>query len=1052
MTRRSLLNHNRRPWSSNCARTFRRIAAVVLVLGALVGQAWGQELNLEDRDLYFESPRELVPETARFPDAHSADDFIVVVYQEVLREGPESGEIYISLQTSSTGREWSQKRRVIGPIPLRTETTPLVFASAVGPEGDIFVVVGESANTTRVYRSDDRGQSFDEVASLATEATSVSPRLFVASDGGILLFVNQNIGLTQSILSSYSDDGDEWTPFEPLVADEEDLPFNFLPDHTTFDGRDYVVFQSFNPNESTNYQLYSKVSTDGGRSWSEATLITDFTSDREEDDYLVYDNQRPDIDTLNGTLAMVWERRRRGGRKEVFYGELNREGTFSTTPERASLATDTANFPRLIRHEGETYVVWFTNPRANADVTLAARTGGLWLSTRLGPRAGVSAFARPLVANGRVHIFWQYEPPGGSARITYMEPDQRAAPPSPTPVNHVAGRRSGNTVAEYRWDAPDDPSGIRGYNYVWSRDPGAPVPQELNYSSQTTNESFQATEDGSWYFRIAAVDRAGNWSEPVTREFFRDTTPPPPVTFERPPLDEEGYLASNTFSLSWQPPEAPDLAGYTVSFDRVAGADASPTTVSLEEASLPQQVLTTATALSRTNEDDGLWRLSVAPVDDVGNVGEARSLLVRLNKYIPTTQVFRIASERDILGRYRLSVSGRGFTANGTIDRVILDADGDEPYDYVFEVAEDYRVVDNGLIDGLTVSDIETGSYRLGLRHTERGSYFPPQRLTFEESGVITFGDYTVRYAPEFAVRSPSLFVFQGSWILVWAVVAVMLAVVVFSSFRLAGVVRDSRQLQQNVQALITGDALSIEKKRRRLEEMRRTGMGLRVKFALFVVVLVVAVVVGVAVVLSNAALARQEATLGRGLEQRIEVLLRSVSSRAEDAFLNPGENRLDLQLLTNQSEVMDEIVYITLTGPNVNGSGTNYVWATNDPAIDPSIDADDAPEARLPRELDTDNLVTGESRLQDPATEAVEELFEELNEEAREALGDIPRNIQELNEELTQLVLEGAAEDDPELQNLDNTRRELEVELNEILNRVGGVVRSTPQLDAGNL
>ena len=1014
--------------------------------------SWGQELDLDDRGLYFEPPRELVPATARFPDAHTADDFIVVVYQEIVREGPESGDIYISLQTSSTGREWSQKRRVIGPIPLRTETAPLVFASTVGPGGDIFVVVGESATTTRVYRSDDRGESFQEVAALATEVTSVSPRLFVASDGGILLFVNQNIGLTQTILSSYSDDGDEWTSFDPLVAEEEDLPFNFLPDHAAYNGRDYVVFQSFNPNESTNYQLYSKVSLDGGRTWSEGTLITDFTSDPEAADYLVYDNQRPDIDTINGTLAMVWERQRRGGGKEVFYGELNRDGTFRTTPERASLATDTANFPRLLRHEGETYVVWFTNPRANADITLAARSGGLWLSTRLSPRTGVSAFARPLVANGRLHIFWQYEPPAGGARITYMEPDQRALAPAPNPVNHVAGRRSGNAVAEYSWSAPQDPSGIRGYNYVWSRDPDAEVPQELAYSSQTTSDSFQATEDGPWYFRIAAVDRAGNWSEPVTREFVRDTTPPPPVTFERPPVDEEGFLASNTFSLSWRPPEAPDLAGYTVSFDRIGGAEATPTTVSLPPASVPQQVLTTATALSRTNADNGLWRLSVAPVDEVGNVGEVQSILVRLNKYIPTTQVFRIASDRDILGRYRLSVAGRGFTANGTIDQLILDADGSEPYDYVFDPAEDYRLVSNQEIAGLTVSDIETGSYRLGLRHTERGIYFPPQQLTFEESGVITFGDYTVRYAPQYAMRSPVLFVFQGSWVLVWTVVAVMIGIIIFSSVRLAGVVRDSRQLQQNVQALITGDVLSIEKKRQRLEEMRRTGIGLRVKFALFVVVLVVAVVVGVAVVLGNASLERQEATLGRGLEQRIEVLLRSVSSRAENAMLNPNENRLDLQLLTAQSEVMDEILYVTFTGPNVNGSGTNYVWATNDPGIDPDIDAKDDPEARLQRELDTATLVPGESRLQDPATDAVSSLFEELNQEARQTLGNIPRDIQELNQQLTQLVLEGAAEDDPELTNLDNTRRELEVELNEILNQVGGVVRSTPQLNAQDL
>ena len=1014
----------------------------------------GQELDLQDRGLFFEPPREVVPATARFPDAHATDDFIVLIYQEIEREGPESGSIYVSLQISETGREWEPKQRVIGPIPLRSQTAPLVFASTVGPTGDIFVVVAESARTTRVYRSSDRGENFEEVVALGTEVTSVSPRLFVASDGGILLFVNQNIGLTQTILSAYSANGDEWSDFAPLVQDE-DLAFNFLPDHVAYRGRDYVVFQSFNPNESTQYQLYSKVSNDGGRTWSEATLMTDFASDPDEPDYLEYDNQRPDIDAIAGTLAVVWERRRRGRRPDVFYGEMTRAGVFRTTPEQASLATDSANFPRLLRHKGETYVVWFTTPRGNANVALAARNRGLWLETTVSPQAGIASFARTVIAGDRLHVFWQYEPPGAPARISYLEPDQRARPPTASPANHVAGRRSGNEVAQYRWSAPEDPSGIRGYNYVWSRNPDASVPQELTYSSQTNQASFQATEDGSWYFRIAAVDRAGNWSAPETYEFFRDTTPPPPVTFNRPRTDEEGYLASNTFRLSWQPPETPDLAGYSISFDRVGSVDAEATPASFTTADLPQQVLTTSTALSQTNADNGLWRLTVAPVDEVGNIGEATSITVRLNKYIPTTQVFRIASDRDILGRYSLSVTGRGFTANGTIDRVILDGDGREPYDYVFAAGQDYRIASNREIQGLTVSDISTGSYRLGVSHTERGIYFPPQQLAFEESGVITFGDYTVRYAPAFRVRTPAFFVFQGSWLLVWSVVAVMAAIVVFSSFRLAGIVRDSRQLQQNAQALITGEMLSIEKKRKRLEEMKRTGVGLRVKFALFVVVLVVAVVVGVAVVLGNASLERQQATLGRGLEQRIEVLLRSVSSRAESAMLNPNENRLDLQLLTGQSQVMDEVLYVTFTGPNVNGSGTNYVWATNDPVINPDVEREmlqDEETIALSREVDTASYVPGESRLADPATEEVATLFEELNEEARTALGETPRNIQELNQQLTELVLQGAAEDDPELRNLDNTRRELELELNQTLNRIGNVIRSTPDLDVQQL
>jgi hypothetical protein len=150
------------------------------------------------------------------------------------------------------------------------------------------------------------------------------------------------------------------------------------------------------------------------------------------------------------------------------------------------------------------------------------------------------------------------------------------------------------------------------------------------------------------------------------------------------------------------------------------------------------------------NLDNGTWIFTVRPIDEVGNVGEPSHVLFRLDKYVPVTYITDVRSERDELGRVSLSVSGRGYAEDGTIEEVMIDLDGKPPYDHHFTAGSGgFTVESDRKISGIRLDETEAGTYRVGVRHPVRGLYFTGPVLTLESSGTVKFGDFRYRYEPK---------------------------------------------------------------------------------------------------------------------------------------------------------------------------------------------------------------------------------------------------------------------------------------------------------------
>jgi hypothetical protein len=593
---------------------------------------------------------------------------------------------------------------------------------------------------------------------------------------------------------------------------------------------------------------------------------------------------------------------------------------------------------------------------------------------------------------------------------------------------------------------PEDPSGIIGFSWLWSMDESAVPPRTvMTYNSGNAEAlvmDLTAPDDGSWFFSITAQDFAGNWSPPSRIEYIRDVTPPPAANIIPPPLDENGYLVSNTFAIEWNPPPASDVAGYTWNLEYMGGPDqfaglgdgefaAAARDRFTIPAELAPQIQGTGVSTGFNNQDDGIWRFSVAAIDEVGNIGPVSDIFFRTNKYIPHTYVTYVDSTQDEQGLLSVRILGRGFSQGGYVSRIFLDQDGEAPYDREFFFnRRDYEVRSDREIAGLRVEDMKEGVYRLGMIHPLRGLYLTESVVRVDETGTVKFGDYSKLWEPSWQVRELRRVV-EMSLLIVIAIMILCALALIASVRGIGNVALEAAVVRAEAVALITGDFMPSEKKKR-IARIKRRGGGLRLKLASFTIVLVLLVVTMVSAPLDLMMTMTQEETLLEGLRSRSAVLLEGLASSAR-AYLPLGNNGLlELGFLPAQTAAIPEANYVTITGFGAGQTVFNdHVWATNDPDI-------------LSR-IDTAEFQPGISRLADVLSPRLEGISRELNDRAREEVGSISASINGLNQEGISLALRTDEASRRRLDEIQVTTRGLETRLTERLTAIAREIGSEP-------
>lgn len=1052
-------------------------------------------------DFYWEAPSRLSRGTGAYPQAIKSAGRVVVIWQENIPAG-NTGTAWLSL--ASFGPEGTVRRdRFAGPFRYeaigdnakgeQNLSAPVLFSADDDGNGKMIVAVSSGERSVAIYQSFDGGLSIKPLNTIPFETPVVAPRIYSKSSGGWYLFVTRSQTFTRaqpgtaapvtydslSIFYTHSEDGISWTPLAPFVSGEIGLDPNFLPSAASANGSDVVMFQTLSGGERPSFQLYSMSSKDGGATWSEPRRFTDFPDPVHRDrlNPNEFDNQRPNIARIGSTLWVTWERRLLSGTTQIYAARMDEDGTLVVgSPERITLGQGNCSEPRLyIIDDGKTVepgVTWFDDRRGSNRVFTAYRSGSLWTERDISGRTGgISTFGRAMYTQRGLYAFWQSG--GGSASsVIGLVPDTTARAPVATAVDFTAGSASRRSRASVRWNVPEDSSGILGFSYLWSRDPASEPLESVMALETMTRASFDANEDGDWYFSIRAQDYAGNWSTASRIRFIRDTTPPGAPIPEPPAASADGFLDSNTFRLSWLPPPEADIAGYTWILEYLGPLDRPPArkrnaaTVVTTARSNPEEKtpaeynLSPATDYERriwmarepvfpqptirtiqsradfTNIDDGYWAFSVASIDRVGNVGAASRAILRADKFIPYTTVADVASSRNDFGALALTLIGRGFADDGAITRLAIDDDGREPFDRVYELSGgSYAILSDRLLRVAEVGELTAGSYRVGLYHPVRGWYFTSQRLSVDYSGTVKFGTMGAPWKPNWIFEAPRTALIRLTTLFMVVALIVPVLGMIMSLRHVALVAGEIKSARMDAIALLEGKPMSEPERKKAARLAIRRGAGLSTQFMLWVSLLVIFIVLLVSVPLGMNMLQTQSEILAKGLEQRARVLLESAAQGGKSYL--PARNLLELSLLPNQASAVAEARYLTITGYGAtNATDPDVVWASNDPDIT--------------AKLDGTALVPGGSLLTDKLSGLIATIAAEIDTKAQAEVGSIAESIQQLQDEGRVLAASLDATSQARLTQIAASARDLEKTLNERLARLADAsVASEPAFNA---
>lgn len=1052
----------------------RRWLGALLLAAGLAGAAAGQGLSA-----YYEPPRPIdakAPANARYQQAYTVNDHIVLLYEKIQASGDEGGTVSIAGRITQSDGKFGDEFTVAAGLPfVGGNAPPLIFGAAADQHGRIFLAYSQSARSIRFLAAAGPGSSqdnavrvlaFRELGELETGSATVSPRVYVRPDGkGFVLLATQGT----DFLLARSADGKAWSPLAGINP-ELKRSINANPSWCQDGKRELVVFQSLNRERDAvaSYQLYSRYSDDGGASWSPLKTVTAFTDPGDGADVVPenYANQRPVLAGEAGARQLFWERTFKGDKTQIWRMDLDAEGAGSR-PEAVTDSDAGAYNPVWQRWGGQEYLAWFSAPSGEGSAGyLSVRQAAGW-SHRVMSKGygGFVLYPGFGFAKGKLHYFFYGRAERDSAvtRVVWVEPDQSVDPPTLVGTNFRDGERDKRKELRFRVLPAPDVSGFAAYNLVASRSANAGVPAKPAYTDPDHPPPVEIDGDGTWYILVRVQDKAGNWSAPAALSYVLDTTPPDPVKFAPLPLDEKGYLRSNTFSVSWLPPPQDDVAGYDWSLQYLGDisiSEAMAKQISADK--LPVMGSQGQDHLERRNVENGIYVLAVWSFDRVGNRSPGRFVYLFANKYVPSTVISDIALRQDALGNRSLDIRGRGFTANGQIVRIVLDRDGLAPYDYELYLAKgDYRLVSDTLIQGVKLANLRSASYLLGVEHSERGFEFSGRRLAFEERGVIKFGDFSLTPQASFRPVAPGGYAVQAGD-LVLALAMLLLAVVAFVSVRqLRSVWRESQLIDKLAVALIDGGASPLEAEFRKVATMKRRRLGLRLKFAGFFLALTIAVVLLISLPLSSYTLSRQKSVLADGLSKRLEVLVDSLQSSAGIYLRDPNLYLSELDQLTRQGSIMPEVSYVTITGQSRNEGSADFdaLWASSDPLVT----GDAKPEADAPAilrrarvEIDGQRLEAwadsyGKSGIRDSLSPQAAGLRAAFDQKVRAGLGTLSADIYANTQKLKSLALNATPAGKADYDVLEQMNAKLKTQRNLRLHELAGGLSSLPGFDPNN-
>lgn len=1011
-------------------------------------------------DFYWEKQKVISTNDSYFPRTLESKNKSYAFWQEVDRD---KNQIWISCRVYDNFNKYEDKRRFAGPFIYSGEI-PDIYSVEISDSGTVLIAITETTSGISIYSSDDGCNTFAS-NKIPTSNTMIAPRIYYSSNKKFRLFASVMQDDTFQLLYTESKDGKTWSSFKRFNPGYQ-YRNPFYPVSVRTSNGDMIVFQAQYESSVINrfsYQLFVTTTRDGS-SWSTPVMITDESSllDSDEKNFAEYQNQRPSLIRFKDKNYLAWERTDVIN-SSIWVTEITSKGIVPKTITRLT-ERGSASRALLFEYDDNLYVEWFDNRSGKDCVYLAQMIGFDWEESILIENAYDNTFPTPLFIkddyNKRRFSMINLRSSATSSVVNLLIPDAVVDLPVITSSTYRIGNASNELNVTYQINFPSDTSGITGYSYSWGKvDSEVQVEEpsfEIQNSVRDRTINVKALENGEYQLKVRLFDKAGNKSPVKIVEYKLDLIPPSPPELHQVLVDDYGFTNQNDLVFEWNSSPDSDVEGYTYNLEYLGSIpksmivnDTHQITQTPEEVlsevkklnqkyeerlskneRLVQSVITNQNSSKKfLNKENGIYKFTVAAIDQVGNISEQKSILVVLNKYKPQTVVSSAYQKVNKVGDIELNVNGGGFTYEGTIDTVIIDKDGKTPFDLVLEKSKgDFKVKSDNQITNIKVSNnLPEGRYKIILHHTDRGNFITNDIITIRKNGIIKIeSEYEElpKYKP--VISDYKFEIFAGTIILT-LILLLIFVVLLFMIYVCIKAKKENKLIITEIKALLTGEVMPLLRKTKNKANKK----SLRGKLIGFSVCLVIVVALFITLQNGYQMVNSQQKIMAEGLQNRIDVLLESLTSGVKNFM--PTENDLEIGSLPSQKDAMTEVKYITILGEHksdledANLSNKRiYVWASNDPDIESKV-----------MNYGQDNIQPGETYITDELLLQIVDKYEGLNTTITDSVSDISKQIANFSAEITKLAANSDAESVRRRNEYSDTSSKLRAELNNKLSKI---------------
>ncbi len=918
-------------------------------------------------------------------------DSLLLIWQEI-NESTTGKTFSIYYQRSTNLRTWSQRRVLIDQSPFNgIEDTSLFSVANIG--NHVELIVQENRGTLSQYTSLDGGLSFDKnIINLDFTDVGLTPHVF-SSQNDFSVFIT-GVNNTKNIekgqpaywfLENKIDKKGNWAKWQDFKSDNLD-EFSIIGDfyYDAVANREYLISQNYKQTDNGGlYKLVLRQRRPGGR-WSQIPLYDGYLNVEGQ----TYDDSQPSLFGDDTSLYVVWERRPQflniAGQVQTYYFRMSlRTLNFLNEPQPLSDPGSSSGFSKGFLYKNSPYFYWIdVLSSLNLSLTLPSYVdGGIEFDIQqLTFRNGVNKNPRSIIFKDTLVFFWLNEINNSNqSELLFLAEDTAVTPPLITYSNFTLGSATNQSEAIVRWKAPEDKAGIRRMLYKWSdkRQEVFPLNDEdigdFLEAGITAESHFIAPEEGLYYLHIRIQDFTGNWSEPFAIPFNYDITAPVAPSIRLPPLDQNGFVFANTFRISWEMPysDAP-IKRFRY---RLTALDAQNKLALDDEIPL---FVSKNNFVDFNNINDGRWRFELASQDSAGNWSPYSWVDFQTNKFNIRTYVSAVFSELTETGRQKLSLQGRGFVQEDSIDEIFFsyDALGNDKVKSWKKEGTDYIITSDRRIDDFVIKTIPAGNYYLGVEHPTRGRAMYSSVLSFDEAGALKRGYFRSNTEKgrwgSFDLKVIQIVLFDNIFLFLFLLLLLLMFLI--TCYYFMRFLFTLYSYKKGLQKLLLTKQAPISYKEAIMQGQGKF-VSIRTKLIVSFSSLSATSFLIIFIIFNLFLQVRQRTELYNNLNDKVNILLNNLEASSQDYF--PSGDRLNLALIPNRISTLDEGLYITALGQNAdnvndvrslddgllttsNNLSHDYIWASNDPDI--------SLKQKLPRSIDRFELENRVLNLSTPA------------------------------------------------------------------------------------